>query len=306
MEIIDFISPEMLGSRALSFPRDGGMGSMFHSGLGPHTRRSAVLVNAKAKIAQNHKKDGRGKPITESADDMYRLYTAPDFLMKPQVSPAVQLQQFTAGKGRGLVAKGGIIPGDLLLVSQPAGRVVCGPEGASLRPEQLIPHLQAEGALSAADKARLSLLFDGTPESGQRPISLKDFFTALSGGAAASTKEPAAPKGFGVKAKPAPSPVPVEEVAGPRLEQIVRFNAWGIEYADFGVAPLRKQRSNSYIGVWPEFSLLNHSCIPNTQPLLIGDRLLLRAASNIPEGGELTTSYLGLAVCTHWYLACAH
>jgi len=49
-------------------------------------------------------------------------------------------------------------------------------------------------------------------------------------------------------------------------------------------------------GVWPEFSLLNHSCVPNTQPVLIGDRLLLRAASNIPEGGELTTSYLGIGV----------
>jgi len=259
-------------------------------------RCSRVLVNAKAKTsAQNHKKDGRAKPISESADDMYQLYTAPDFLMKPQVSPAIQLQQFTAGKGRGLVAKGGVIPGDLLLVSQPVGRVVCGPEGASLRPEQLIPHLQAEGALSDADKARLSLLFDGTPESGQRPISFKDFSTALNGGTGASAKDSAAPKGFGVKAKPAPPPVPVDEITGKRLEDIVRFNCWGIEYADFAAAPLRKQQSHSYIGVWPEFSLLNHSCIPNTQPVLIGDRLLLRAASNIPEGGELTTSYLGLA-----------
>ena len=58
----------------------------------------------------------------------------------------------SAGKGRGLVAVGGIIPGDLLLVSEPAGKVVCGPEGADLRPEQLIAHLQAEGALSVADR----------------------------------------------------------------------------------------------------------------------------------------------------------
>lgn len=57
-----------------------------------------------------------------------------------------------AGKGRGLVAQGGIIPGDLLLVSQPVGQVVCGPEGMDLRPEQLVAHLQAEGALSNADR----------------------------------------------------------------------------------------------------------------------------------------------------------
>lgn len=53
-------------------------------------------------------------------------------------------------------------------------------------------------------------------------------------------------------------------------------------------------------GVWPEISLVNHSCVPNTQPVLIGDRLLLRAASDIPEGGELTISYLGAEVRHSW------
>jgi hypothetical protein len=33
-------------------------------------------------------------------------------------------------------------------------------------------------------------------------------------------------------------------------------------------------------GVWPEFSLLNHSCVPNTQPILVGDRLLLRVSAD--------------------------
>jgi hypothetical protein len=45
-------------------------------------------------------------------------------------------------------------------------------------------------------------------------------------------------------------------------------------------------------GIWPEFSLLNHSCIPNTTATLIGDRLVVRAASLLPKGAQLTTNYL--------------
>jgi hypothetical protein len=34
--------------------------------------------------------------------------------------------------------------------------------------------------------------------------------------------------------------------------------------------------------------MLNHSCVPNTIPVLIGDRLVVRAATHIPEGGEVS------------------
>lgn len=37
-------------------------------------------------------------------------------------------------------------------------------------------------------------------------------------------------------------------------------------------------------GIWPEFSLLNHSCAPNTVAVLVGDRILVRACS---KGGGL-------------------
>jgi len=41
----------------------------------------------------------------------------------------------------------------LLLVSEPAGKVVCGREGVDLQPEQhLLPHLLAEGALTDVDR----------------------------------------------------------------------------------------------------------------------------------------------------------
>jgi SET and MYND domain-containing protein len=49
-------------------------------------------------------------------------------------------------------------------------------------------------------------------------------------------------------------------------------------------------------GVFPEFSLLNHSCAPNTAaPVLLRNRLLLRTAVGVPAGEELTTSYLSTA-----------
>eukprot|EP00983_Pelagomonas_calceolata_P075975 1153229-Pelagomonas_calceolata.AAC.6 len=65
--------------------------------------------------------------------------------------------------------------------------------------------------------ARLSLLFDGTPESGQRPISFKDFSTALNGGTGASAKDSAAPKGFGVKAKPGRAACAVASAMAPAM-----------------------------------------------------------------------------------------
>lgn len=48
------------------------------------------------------------------------------------------------------------------------------------------------------------------------------------------------------------------------------------------------------VGVWPECALLNHSCAPNTTaPVLVADRLLVRTATAVPAGEELTTTYLG-------------
>lgn len=54
-----------------------------------------------------------------------------------------------AGKGRGIVATSDIRPGDLLLVAEPLGKVLRGPEGAPLRPEHLIASL--DGQLTPED-----------------------------------------------------------------------------------------------------------------------------------------------------------
>ena len=51
------------------------------------------------------------------------------------------------------------------------------------------------------------------------------------------------------------------------------------------------------LGVWPEASLLNHSCAPNTVHLLVGGQLYVRAAQPVAEGQQLLACYLGQVHC---------
>ena len=46
-------------------------------------------------------------------------------------------------------------------------------------------------------------------------------------------------------------------------------------------------------GLWPELGLLNHSCAPNAFVVVISNRAVVRAATAIPAGGEVTVTYLG-------------
>ena len=41
---------------------------------------------------------------------------------------------------------------------------------------------------------------------------------------------------------------------------------------------VRQQAPAGFIGLWPEFSLLAHSCVPNTSHVVVGDRMLVHAA----------------------------
>lgn len=48
----------------------------------------------------------------------------------------------------------------------------------------------------------------------------------------------------------------------------------------FGTVPTaaaaRGEPLRPYAGIWPELALMNHSCLPNTLALVVGDRLVLR------------------------------
>jgi hypothetical protein len=38
------------------------------------------------------------------------------------------------------------------------------------------------------------------------------------------------------------------------------------------------------VGVWPAFSLFNHSCDPSAVHYVVGDRMVVRAAHDIQQG----------------------
>lgn len=63
-------------------------------------------------------------------------------------------------------------------------------------------------------------------------------------------------------------------------------------------APLqvRHQPPVGFLGLWPEFSLLNHSCTPNVAITVVKGTMLLHASDLLQQGQELATSYLGRAV----------
>lgn len=92
-------------------------------------------------------------------------------------------------------------------------------------------------------------------------------------------------------------PHPVFDAA--TLQALVSANCYGEASEDVAVAELRDIQPESYLGMWPEFALANHSCAANTSHVVVGGRLLLHASRPILEGQEVTTCYLGTQRLLH-------
>eukprot|EP00955_Chlamydomonas_euryale_P050187 354470-Chlamydomonas_euryale.AAC.55 len=45
-----------------------------------------------------------------------------------------------------------------------------------------------------------------------------------------------------------------------RLEAVVKFNAYGHEHRDLAACEARQEDDSAYVGLWPEYALLNHRC----------------------------------------------
>lgn len=56
---------------------------------------------------------------------------------------------------------------------------------------------------------------------------------------------------------------------------------------------VRQQAPAGYIGLWPEASLIAHSCVPNTSMVVIKDRMMLHATDYIKIGDLLTRNCIG-------------
>jgi SET and MYND domain-containing protein len=72
------------------------------------------------------------------------------------------------------------------------------------------------------------------------------------------------------------------------LQQIISENAYGESAEDLGAALLRELDPEAVAGLWPEFVLLNHSCVPNTLAVCVGRYLLLHVTAAVLQGEELT------------------
>jgi hypothetical protein len=72
-----------------------------------------------------------------------------------------------------------------------------------------------------------------------------------------------------------------------RLMDVVRYNAYGDRHDDLAAAALAEQQPVALLGLWPEFSLLNHSCVPNAINWVLpgaARAMVVRAARHIAPG----------------------
>ncbi|GFR45950.1 hypothetical protein Agub_g7416 [Astrephomene gubernaculifera] len=276
-------------------------------------RRPGLQAFAKLKyktnIAQNHTKKSNFVSI-----DYDRLYSQPSYKPGRQYGPLKLVQ--LPGRGRGLVTDRSVQAGETLLLCEPVGgRVLDGPAGREPQPEELAAALeewQREGKLGPADRARLRLLYEGPPADPSSPAptaacpSLDDFRKLEDKlrrqGARDGGPKKARGKGFGAgpaggAAGGAETGIDLASLSAPplspsELRRLAKYDSWGNAWGELGAAGLRGEELEAVMGIWPEFSLLNHSCAPNTVAFTVGSCMLVQAVRKLPPGAEVTTSYL--------------
>eukprot|EP00798_Chlamydomonas_sp_ICE-L_P012587 gene12587-15811_t len=197
----------------------------------------------------------------------YQVYADP--LYKPQrtVGP-VDVAFIDDKTGRGLVTTADTLPGDLLVISAALG---VAPDSEDLCAFML------KTKLSAAQKSVLAQLFDGTAESMKAESSI----TTLD------------PRYWAARQRAGGDSVPDVEIDETKLLNIIQKCACSDVQQDAACMQTRQQKGSGFIGVWPEFAMINHSCMPNSSITVIKDRALIHSADEIPKGGQVTRNYLG-------------
>ena len=175
------------------------------------------------------------------------------------------------GKGRGLVAKDEIRLGELLMRISP------------------LAWLKSESSTSDEENDQ------GPDPLGLVPLLMNGSPKTLSWLHALDSKgqKEQADALFGGTDQALPSP---PSISSSTAESIVLGNAFGDRFQD----PVHTRLSAShsplapFVGLWPHFSLINHSCTPNVVHYATSDgTLIVRASSDLRQGEEVTISYLG-------------
>jgi hypothetical protein len=235
--------------------------------------------------------------------------------------------------------------------------VLAGPEQASLSVEQL--QVSLASAYSSHTHAWLQQLYDGSEESTQAALDLQHPLLQQqqqqqqphasrsndqqgrelplpasngNGGSSNGSHHPDQQQSNSTGHSGACSCDQQQQQAGPavtdavlqRLMDVVRYNAYGDRHDDLAAAALAGQQPVALLGLWPEFSLLNHSCAPNAINWVLpgaARAMVVRAARHIAPGGccELASLEAALAVCrfpascqdiqkchSHLHMQCSH
>ncbi|GAX76542.1 hypothetical protein CEUSTIGMA_g3988.t1 [Chlamydomonas eustigma] len=199
------------------------------------------------------------------------------------------------GRGRGLVVTQPVKVGDLLLACKPLA-FLSNPHGQEQLPdpmfllEQLFQHKSSID--SSWTSAWLRLLYRGKNHSTAASKANDDEAAQLN--AMLST-------GQLPNVQNAGTPIGREEAAA-----VVQYNAFGDKFDDPVASAAgseesltdpnvhgSKARLGGHVGLWPHFSLLNHSCLPNAVHYTIGSTMVVRATQLLMPGDEVCVSYLG-------------
>ncbi len=88
---------------------------------------------------------------------------------------------------------------------------------------------------------------------------------------------------------------PIIDIDVDLIHSVVQSNSFGINpWLLLHTAKFQHRSEDSVLGkvtyAWP--SLINHSCVPSSHDLFIGDAIVIRASRDIPKGDEVTVSYI--------------
>ena len=201
-----------------------------------------------------------------------------------QVHPSIELRRIP-GKGRGLISSAEIGAGEIVCISSPLA-FASGQPGLTLDPSSLVPHLLNP---SQADKRRIHFLLDR--DKAKQP--LEDLLNVEEVNRKEESKKTLSQKGFGAQPLPEAVSPPEAPITSEDINSLLQSSSFGHVHTDLALSQTRGEPLSSFVGLWPELSLLNHSCAPNSVPVLVGDKIIVRSARQIRGGEEVTISYLG-------------
>ncbi|GLI63619.1 hypothetical protein VaNZ11_006634, partial [Volvox africanus] len=209
-------------------------------------------------------------------------------LTPPELQRAVHVAHLPS-KGRGILANTDLEPGELLMVSKPLAYVTC-PMGSIPSAEDLITVMKKSN-YNTEELRILNSLFSGVDDEDNKDdtcsgLNLDDF--KLSGIIGCNS--------FGEEFTDFPSYLARSHAHANGIDGNRNVVSGGAEHdtASWSNPPSGEEQVG-HLGIFPSFSMLNHSCLPNAVNFVVGGRMLVVAARSIQKGSEVLINYLGRA-----------